>query len=55
MLSFMRVKGNGNNVKNEQIIIYNDENNEMIEIRGFIHRDSEPNIELEPYERKEQV
>ena len=53
MLSFMKVKGNGNNVKNEQIVIYNDENNEMIEIRGFIHRDSEPNIELVPYKIKE--
>ena len=46
MLKFMKVIGNGNNLKNGQLVIYNDENNEIIEIHSFVHKDSEPDIRL---------
>ena len=50
MLKFMQVIGNGKEVKDGEYVIFNTENNEMIRILGFVHKDAEPDIELEPYD-----
>ncbi len=53
MLKFMRVKGNGENFKDGEIVIFNTDNQEIIPVNLFVHKGAEPNIELLPYEIKE--
>ncbi len=53
MLKFMRVKGNGENFKDGEIVIFNTDNQEIIPANLFVHKRAEPNIELVPYEIKE--
>lgn len=52
-LEFKRVKGNGENFKDGDLVIFNNDNQEIIPVNLFVHKGAEPNIELVPYERKE--